>query len=127
MKREPEIHRQSINMWINMRILAVDDDPIILELLGHFVDAMTGHSFEAVVAAVETTEADTQVPNFEIARGVFHNLAGTAGCVGLDQIGLAARRCEAEIIAFQDPINQGSKVMLLSEVESFVQIVQNAR
>ena len=40
-----------------MKILAVDDDPIILELLSHFIEGMTDHTLVTAECAADALEA----------------------------------------------------------------------
>ena len=48
-----------------MKILAVDDDPIILELLAHFIETMTEHKLvmaSSADEAIETIRSNARAP-----------------------------------------------------------------
>lgn len=50
------------------------------------------------VAAWESDNAADQCANLEAAQNVLHQLSGSAGSLGFNDLGQAARRCEEAII-----------------------------
>ncbi|WP_298860878.1 Hpt domain-containing protein [uncultured Sulfitobacter sp.] len=66
-----------------------------LDLLEHRKVNIARHA----LAAWDGETAEEINANLEAARSILHQIAGTAGTVGYEALGITAQHCEAQIIA----------------------------
>ena len=71
---------------IRLRFLELLEDRKVT-IVQHALAAWDGETAEEINA------------NLEVARSILHQIAGTAGTVGYEDLGVTAQHCEAEIIA----------------------------
>lgn len=66
-----------------------------IEMLGPRQEQIALHA----IAAWDGKTSEDICDNLDAAKGILHQIAGTAGSLGMAELGEAAHRCENEIIA----------------------------
>ncbi len=94
-----------------------------LSLLDDRCGAIAEHS----LAAWKATDHTEQKSHLSAAGTTLHQIAGSAGSLGLQELGEAARSCEEAIIAFvNEPAAQPDKCSdIVMEIVSFVTYCQD--
>lgn len=82
--------------------------PGLDRIRSRFIDLLTERKTliaEHALAAWDGQTAEEINSNLEAARGILHQIAGTAGTVGYPDLGETAQKCEALIIAHLEGSN----------------------
>ena len=81
-----------------------------------------GKIVEYTLAAWQATEDTEKRTHLTVAGTILHQIAGTAGSLGLQDLGEAAQSCEQAIIDFMDLPNAPPEMCshIIMEINSFV-------
>lgn len=80
------------------------------------------------LAAWESRDPNAIRQHLEVAQSTLHQIAGSAGSLGFDPLGQAARGCENDIIAHLEGPNQNRStfaVEIMGSMDSFVSLSQS--
>lgn len=97
------------------------------KIRGRFLDLLVTRQQNIAhhaVLAYEGQTVDEVNGNLAAARDILHQIAGTAGSLGFDDLGLAARSCENDIVAhLNGPDNDLALCpdALLVQIDDFVE------
>lgn len=86
------------------------------------------HIAEHALAAWDSENSEQQANHLKEAQNVLHQISGTAGSLGFDTLGHAARACEGSIISYlevADPEKATLPHALLAEIDAFVALSQS--
>jgi chemotaxis protein histidine kinase CheA len=81
-----------------------------------------------VLAAWESRDANEASHHLEAAQSTLHQISGSAGSLGFDALGDAARRCENEIIAFVEAPRENTQPIspgIMTGIDAFVLMSQS--
>jgi len=94
-----------------------------LSLLDERCSAIAEHN----LSAWQATDHTKQKSHLSAAGTTLHQIAGSAGSLGLEELGEAARCCEEAIIAFvSDPASRPDQCSdIVMEIDSFVTYCQD--
>lgn len=94
-----------------------------LSLLGERQATLAGHALAAWEA--DTPQAVTE--NLAAAEGILHQIAGSAGSLGLDDLGEAAHLCEMAIMEYlqgDDTPSGPCPVEIMERIDAYVALGQ---
>lgn len=86
------------------------------------------HIAHHALAAWESDTAEAQRVNLQEAQHVLHQIAGSAGSLGFDALGQAARECEGAIINHVETIVSDDCELphtILEQLDTFVSMSQD--